>query len=61
CIRDRFNPTLQTEKFDPELKYIKNWVPELGTKDYPKPIVDHKFARDRVLRVYKEAINGGEM
>jgi deoxyribodipyrimidine photo-lyase len=51
-----FNPELQTEKFDPELKYIRKWVPELGTKDYPKPIVDHKFARDRVLKVYKEAL-----
>ncbi len=51
-----FNPALQTEKFDPDLKYIKKWVPELGTKIYPKPIVDHKFARDRVLKVYKEAL-----
>lgn len=51
-----FNPEFQTEKFDPELKYIKNWVPELGTPRYPKPIVDHKFARDRVLKVYKEAL-----
>lgn len=52
-----FNPELQTEKFDPELKYIRKWVPELGTKDYPKPIVDHKLARDRVLKVYKEALS----
>ena len=52
-----FNPTLQTEKFDPELKYIKKWVPELGTKEYPKPIVDHKVARDRVLKIYKEALS----
>jgi len=56
-----FNPTLQTEKFDPELKYIRKWVPELGTKDYPKAIVDHKFARDRVLKVYKEALSSGEI
>lgn len=51
-----FNPALQTEKFDPDLKYIKKWVPELETKEYPEPIVDHKFARDRVLKVYKEAL-----
>lgn len=51
-----FNPELQTEKFDPELKYIKHWVPELGTPRYPKPIVEHKFARDRVLKVYKNAL-----
>jgi len=51
-----FNPQLQTEKFDPKLEYIKKWVPELGTDAYPKPIVDHKVARDRVLKVYKEAL-----
>ena len=51
-----FNPQLQTEKFDPELTYIKKWVPELGTEKYPRPIVDHKFARERVLKVYKEAL-----
>jgi len=51
-----FNPELQTKKFDPEWKYIKRWVPEAGTNDYPEPIVDHKFARDRALKVYKEAL-----
>jgi deoxyribodipyrimidine photo-lyase len=52
-----FNPYLQTEKFDPEKKYIKKWVPEVETAAYPKPIVDHAFARERVLAVYKEALN----
>ena len=51
-----FNPALQTEKFDPESEYIKKWVPEFGTEKYPKPIVDHKLARERVLKVYKEAL-----
>ncbi|MFZ1806459.1 MAG: deoxyribodipyrimidine photo-lyase [Cyclobacteriaceae bacterium] len=51
-----FNPYLQTEKFDPELTYIKKWIPELDTNQYPKPIVDHPFARERVLRTYKEAL-----
>lgn len=51
-----FNPYIQTEKFDPERKYIKKWVPEFETPEYPKPIVDHAVARDRVLRVYKEAL-----
>jgi deoxyribodipyrimidine photo-lyase len=51
-----FNPRLQTDKFDPELKYIKKWIPELNTPEYPKPIVDHAFARERVLRVFKEAL-----
>ena len=52
-----FNPALQTEKFDRELKYIKKWVPELDTKEYPTPIVDHKVARERVLKVYKAALS----
>ncbi len=51
-----FNPYLQTEKFDPEKKYIKKWVPEAGSSAIPKPIVDHAFARERVLRVYKAAL-----
>jgi deoxyribodipyrimidine photo-lyase len=52
-----FNPYLQTEKFDPELTYIKKWAPELGTAEYPKPIVDHAVARERVLKAYPAALN----
>ena len=51
-----FNPTEQIKKFDKELKYIKKWVPELETLQYPNPIVDHKEAREKCLRVYKEAV-----
>lgn len=51
-----FNPTEQVKKFDKELKYIKKWIPELETLHYPQPIVDHKEARERCLRVYKEAV-----
>ncbi|MFM9005040.1 MAG: cryptochrome/photolyase family protein, partial [Flavobacteriales bacterium] len=51
-----FNPALQTEKFDKDRKYIRRWVPEVDTTEYPKPIVEHSFARDRVLRVFKEAL-----
>ncbi len=51
-----FNPELQTQKFDKEMKYIKQWVPEYGTSNYPKPIIDHKFARERVLARFKEAL-----
>ncbi len=47
-----FNPYLQTKKFDAELNYIKKWVPEFQEFDYPKPIVDHEFARKRALEVY---------
>ncbi len=52
-----FNPELQTQKFDPGLKYIKKWVPALESKEYPKPIVEHKFARERALKTYKQALN----
>lgn len=51
-----FNPTLQTQKFDKDLVYIRTWVPELDTFEYPAPIVDHAFARERVLKVYKAAL-----
>lgn len=51
-----FNPELQTQRFDPELKYIKKWVPEFQDFSYPKMIVDHKFARERVLKEYKRAL-----
>ncbi|MEY4875749.1 MAG: hypothetical protein RL708_898 [Bacteroidota bacterium] len=51
-----FNPALQTERFDKDLKYINKWLPELNSFDYPKPIVEHKFARERVLKVYAETL-----
>lgn len=51
-----FNPSSQTDKFDKELKYIKKWIPEYGTSKYPKPIVEHKFARQRAIDTYKEAL-----
>lgn len=52
-----FNPTAQTERFDKEKHYIKKWIPELDTKQYPDPIVEHKFARERVLKTYAKALN----
>jgi len=51
-----FNPYTQAEKFDPEGKYIRKWVPEIQGFGYPQPMVDHKMARERVLSVYKEAL-----
>ena len=56
-----FNPYVQAKKFDPELKYIKRWVPEVGTSEYPGPMVEHKFARERALRAYKSALAGHTM
>lgn len=51
-----FNPESQTEKFDKELKYIRKWIPEFGTSEYPKPMVDHKFARQRAIDTYQAAL-----
>jgi deoxyribodipyrimidine photo-lyase len=51
-----FNPTEQQRKFDPQAGYILKWVSEYGTVKYPQPIVEHVFARERVLRVYKNAL-----
>jgi len=49
-----FNPELQSQKFDPENIYTRKWIPELDTSDYPKPIVEHAFARQRALQAYQE-------
>ncbi len=51
-----FNPTLQTAKFDPQGVYLKKWLPELATPNYPRPIVVHEFARNRCLETYKAAL-----
>ncbi|WP_048331443.1 cryptochrome/photolyase family protein [Bizionia psychrotolerans] len=52
-----FNPTTQIQKFDKDLKYIVKWVPDFQELTYPTQIVDHKFARERCLKVYKEAVS----
>ncbi len=51
-----FNPDSQAKKFDPECKYIRKWIPEFDSFDYPKPIVDHKQARLRALDFYKKEL-----
>jgi len=51
-----FNPYLQTKKFDPELKYVRKWVPEFEELTYPQPIVQHEVARKRCLEVYGTAL-----
>jgi deoxyribodipyrimidine photo-lyase len=64
-----FNPVSQSQKFDPDGIYIRHWLPELRDvptrfihapwemetppANYPRPIVDHAFARERTLRAYK--------
>lgn len=51
-----FNPYLQTKKFDANLTYIRKWVPEFEEFTYPKPMVEHDFARKRCLEVYGKAV-----
>lgn len=53
-----FNPWRQTERFDPNQDYIKTWVSELESEDYPEPMVEHKLARERALQVYRESLKG---
>jgi deoxyribodipyrimidine photo-lyase len=64
-----FNPILQSKKFDPNGDYIRKWLPELAHLDssiihapwekkievpgYPKPIIDHRYARERALAAYR--------
>ncbi|MGB3452672.1 MAG: deoxyribodipyrimidine photo-lyase [Moheibacter sp.] len=51
-----FNPALQTEKFDRNLEYIKKRLPEYDTDNYPKPVVEHGFARKRAIEIYGNAV-----
>jgi len=52
-----FNPTEQIKKFDAQLRYVKKWVPEFETLEYPLPIIDHKYARTRALKTYQSGID----
>ena len=52
-----FNPYEQTRKFDPNHLYIRKWLPEYSSKNYPKPIIDHKFARIRAIETYRKVLN----
>lgn len=51
-----FNPELQLKKFDPNGEYVRYWAPEWGTNKYPKPIIEHKFARNRAIERYKAVL-----
>ena len=64
-----FNPIQQSKDYDPDGTYIRQWVPELrdipdrylhtphewgrAVEAYPKPIVEHRFARERTLAAFK--------
>ena len=51
-----FSPAAQTTKFDHDLLYIRKWVPEFDSKEYPGAIVEHNFARERALATYRKAL-----
>ncbi len=63
-----FNPTTQSQKFDPEGQFIKTYCPELVSLtahqihapapflagiDYPQPIIDYGLARQHTLQMFK--------
>lgn len=48
-----FNPDSQQKRFDPEGKFIRQWIPELDSDSYPQPIVNHKVQRDKALKLFK--------
>ena len=65
-----FNPVLQGQKFDPDGKYIRQWIPELRDVSakyihapwnmaappagYPPPVIDLMASRDRALRAFEQ-------
>ena len=64
-----FNPWRQQEKFDPDCRYIKRWIPELeklppkiihswhqerSVNNYPLPIVDHDKEAKIALQRYRK-------
>jgi deoxyribodipyrimidine photo-lyase len=51
-----FNPDTQLQKFDRNKEYVRKWVEEIDKPGYPKPIVDHDFARKRAILAYKSAL-----
>lgn len=50
-----FNPEIQQKKFDPDLIYIKKWIPEINDKNYlsSKKMIDLKKYRNRALSFFK--------
>jgi deoxyribodipyrimidine photo-lyase len=65
-----FNPASQTQKFDAEAEYIRQWIPELRSVDtgylvtgkipplyignYPQPIVDHQKQQALFKQLYQQ-------
>jgi deoxyribodipyrimidine photo-lyase len=49
-----YSPESQQKQYDPAYAYVKQWVPEFGTDQYPAPIVDHKFGRERAIDLIRK-------
>lgn len=65
-----FSPMLQSEKFDPEARYIRKYIPELALESvksihnpldtplsYCEPIVDHKIETGKAREMYKASFS----
>jgi deoxyribodipyrimidine photo-lyase len=50
-----FNPNEQQRKFDPKFDYIKTWIPNYQP-NYLPALVEHNFARQRALEVYRKGL-----
>jgi deoxyribodipyrimidine photo-lyase len=50
-----YSPQSQQEQYDPSFAYVWQWIPEYGTCHYPKPIVEHKLARQRAIDTLRAA------
>lgn len=48
-----FNPELQRTKFDRHGDYVRRWVPEWDSADYPEPVVDLAESRRAALAAYE--------
>ncbi len=54
-----FNPETQQKKFDPRLEYIRKWAGDTEKSTYPAKIIDHEFARQRAISVYRSGMKTG--
>ena len=41
------NPTLQAKKYDADGAYVRRWLPDAESPDYPEPMIDHREAVER--------------
>lgn len=48
-----FNPYLQQQKFDPNMQYIKKWIPNFDAQHYIKPIVNLDERKKECLKRFK--------